>query len=784
MPSTIHAARILARFILVLIAMSLILIAILQISMTRSLPIVSGEREVASLEAPVRVERDNLGVAVIHAEIREDAFLAQGYVHAQERYPQMDLARRFIAGRLAELVGPIVAETDLDQRRYDFNRVTREILESMPADHRRMIESYTQGVNAGLADTRSPHPVYLALRHDPQPWTPEDCVRMALFMHTTLAFGEMSERMVNVMDESLPPQLVRFLTPHVTVHDAPVIGDRSVELPALPDSLTRVSSARNRANVAFPPEYGSNNWVVGPSMTEDGRAIVANDMHLGLSVPNTWHRAEIRTPELTLVGVSLPGVPGVVVGTNTRVSWGFTNVMGDFQDLIRLRINPENENEYLTPDGYVPFETREETVRIRGGETRTRTMHATRWGPVVDDLHDGTPCALAWPALDAETNNLNFLAMFDVETTDEALDVIEGWFGPPQNVVVADREGDIGWTLSGYLPKRRGFDGKRSADWSKPGVGWLPGEQQPRPRLTNPESGFITTANARTIPLDRAEELGHNWGNPVRQRRIARLLKESGAFDETDMLRIQLDTDVSSTFETYRRAFLDAIPKDEGAPALARARGIVASWNGRADLDQTGITILDLFRSRLHRTLIGALTAPCDELAPEFTYRWFQSDEVIRRLLVEKPSIMLPENHDTWEGFLRETATSVVEDLGVASKTDGELAWGKSNGAGISHLLSYAAPQLGPLLNAPDNNLPGHSRAVRVQGFSFGASQRLVVSPGRERDAILHMPTGQVMHPISRHRMDMHKDWVRGEATPLLATSRLNRLRLVPGGGE
>ncbi|MEQ9617374.1 MAG: penicillin acylase family protein [Phycisphaerales bacterium] len=766
---------------LVLIALLLVALAALFATLHGSLPVRGGERTLAGLSDEVRVERDALGIPVIRAATYADAVRAQGYVHAQERYFQMDLSRRFAAGRLAEVLGERLSDQDASQRLYGMQRVARAVLERMPEERRALLEAYASGVNAGLDDLATRPPEYFALMVAPEPWRPSDCVLCAMAMHQNLAFGERSERMVAMLRDTLPADIAAFLTPRFTLWDAPLFDEPAPELVPMPTSaVPSVASGETVASaIVDVPEYGSNGWAVGGTNTADGRAILANDMHLGLIVPNTWHRVELRTEGRVIAGVSLPGVPGIVVGSNGDVAWGFTNSMGDYQDLVRLVPAPGPGDSYMTPDGPEAYTSREETIRIKGGETRVLSVRETRWGPVVEPLHDGTEVALRWPAIDADRFNMNVLDVWAATSTEEALDVCASWLGPPQNCMIADRHGDIAWTISGYLPERVGFDGAIPADWSSGEIGWAVGEQFERPRIVNPDSGFVATANGRTVAAGASAAHGANWGNPVRQRRIRDRLREMDSVDERAMLGLQLDTDVTMVFDSYRAAALEAAGAID-APRGARARRLIEAWNGRADLGEPGMSILEAFRRALHKRVIDHLTAPTREAHDGFRYSWFQSDEVIRRIIEERPANLLPPGVDSWTGVYADAMERALVALKFVERTDEELAWGRVHRAQIRHPISMAVPQLGFLLDAPDDGLPGHTRAVRAQGPGFGASERLVVSPGRDEQGILHMPTGQVLHPLSDHRMDMHAAWVRGDATPLLAGETVATLRLVP----
>jgi len=769
-----------------LIALLLGLFALVFWVLLLSLPVETGERALTGLENPATVERDAAGIAVIRAESIEDAVRAQGFVHAQERFFQMDLLRRLTSGRLAALLGDIepVIQSDRMNKTYGFTGVADGVYSSMPPFQKALVDAYTEGVNAGLEALGARPPEYFALQSVPEPWAVTDCMFVGFAMHEGLSFSESVERMINVMDEALPRVLVDFLTPSTTRFDSPVVDDA----PYTPSPMPTAEMMRPfREKIVFdesmihePLELGSNNWVIAPERSASGFAMLANDMHLQLGVPNTWHRTELRTPGMALIGVSFPGMPGIVVGSNTHIAWGFTNVTGDFQDLVRLRIDPKNPSRYLTPDGPEQFGERVEVIEIRGSEPIEIVVYTTRWGPVVEDLHDGSPVALAWPALSAETNNFNIFDLYRAQRVEDALDIAAGWYGPPQNVVVADRDGAIGWTPSGYFPKRIGFSGSRSVDWSSGELGWASNAQHARPRVMNPESGYIVTANARTMGLEDSRDVGANWAIGCRAGRIAELIEVKGVLSEKDMLAVQLDTDVSAVYETYRAILLSRIAKGTSDPTLARVRRYVSEWRGTSDTDEQGMTILSVFRSVIYREAVPHLVAPCKEIDEKFSYGWFQSDEVLLRLLDERPVHFLPDSHDSWDVFLDDALAKTIERLGDSLESDAAMEWGVYRRTRIGHPLSLAVPQLSWLLDAPQLPVPGHPRAVRVQGRSFGASERLVVSPGNEAGAILHMPTGQVLHLLSRQRFAMHEDWARGTATPLIAGEPERVLSLTP----
>ncbi|TFG39509.1 MAG: penicillin acylase family protein [Candidatus Aminicenantes bacterium] len=431
-----------------------------------SLPQLEGEVRVAGLASTVTIERDTLGVPTIRGETRADVARALGFVHAQDRFFQMDLLRRKGAGELSELFGAATLETDRDARLHGFRAVAHKVVQGLPEKHRRLLDAYVEGVNAGLASLDQDPFEYLLLRLDPEPWREEDSVLVLYAMYFELNDSHGSrESARGLLADLIDPELAAFLVPRGTSWDAPLDGG-TMDVPPLPGTPT-TGLQPPPAGMATEEEtaaavVGSNNWAVAGSRTADGRAILADDMHLGLSLPNTWFRVTMGWPTgggdayRRITGITLPGSPALVAGSNSSVAWGFTNSYGDWSDLVILEIDGE---QYLTPDGPRDFEIRTETIEVRGGEPAIFEARWTIWGPVVDQDYLGRPRALRWIAHSTEGANLGFFEIEEASTIDEAMAAANRTGIPPQNFVCADSTGRIGWTIIGSIPNRQGFSG-------------------------------------------------------------------------------------------------------------------------------------------------------------------------------------------------------------------------------------------------------------------------------------------------------------------------------------
>jgi penicillin amidase len=778
-----------------------------------SLPRLAGDLVLPGLDAPARVERDALGVPVIRGTSRLDVARATGFVHAQERFFQMDLLRRRAAGELSELVGEVALEVDREVRVFRLRAVARRATEALGSDERRLLTGYTEGVNAGLRALDA-HPFeYLLLRAEPRPWQPEDSLLCALAMYLTLQSQLPGlESTLELMHDLLPSELVAFLAPRGTEWDAPLEGEpfAQPEIPG-PEVLDlrqepprAVARGERDAPVAFDPlrlagaeeaaVFGSNNWAVAGTHTAHGGALLANDMHLGHAVPNIWYRASLVLPgadgEQRVSGVMLPGVPFVVVGSNGHVAWGFTNSQGDWADLVVLEPDPLDPEAYLTPEGPRRLERATETIHVKGGPDDTLEVLSTIWGPVVDEDHRGRRRALAWVPLLEGGLNAAHVRMEGARSLDEALALAAAVGIPHQNFVCADASGRIGWTIMGRIPRRVGFDGRRPTSWadgSRRWDGWLRPEEYPR--VVDPPVGRIWTANARVVSGDALAIVGfggYDLGARARQIRDDLLALERAT--EADMLRVQLD-DRALFLERWRALLLEVLAPEVTTkdPRRAEARRHLEAWGGRASVDSVGYRLVRTFRTRMARAVFDPLLAPCREADERLDYKGRRPDRGVRQwegplwaLVTERPLHLLDPGFESWEALLLASLDEVLDELTNDGAALADRTWGDHNTVPFRHPLSAAVPALGRWLDMPRRALPGDGNMPRVQYTFAGASERLAVSPGREENGYFHMPCGQSGHPLSPHYGDGHDAWAQGEPTPFLPGPAVHVLTLRP----
>lgn len=785
--------RIVLRVVAIVIVLLLAAVALAGWMLRRSLAPDDERLALAGLDGAVTIATDSLGIPTITATTSHDVAFAQGYAHARDRRFQMELLRRNAAGRLAEVFGPLALEADREKRALGFGAVAESALAVVAPERRALWTAYAAGVNAWDAHHPAP-PEFLALGIPREPWRPQDFVLVIASMFYDLQFDGDNERMVETMDRALPAGLVAFLTPDRTPGDVLLAGDSAYAPPPIPPATEFDARAKGASAAALlapraaslvaaieEPARGSNNWAIAPMRTRAGRAILCGDPHLGLSVPTIWHRQRLEAPGLAISGATLPGTIGVVIGANPHVAWSLTNVEGDFIDRVRVKPVAGDSSRYQGPAGPEPFRMRREIIRVHGRKPDTLDVRETRWGPVFRDVRDEW-LALEWGALKPAAYD------FDFETANRASDVaslfaaIDGYRGPAQNFVAADDQGHIGWRIGGRLPRRGGFDARRPRDGAS-GAGWT-GEvpQDSMPRVIDPPAGFVTTANQRTVGGEGWRAIGNAAGMPWRARRIHDQLASRSDWDARSAAALQNDLDDALLHDTAvaldRALTPEAIGHDS---TLAAARRLVDRWEHRADTTSASHAFLRQARVALHQLLLEPLVAPCLAGDSSFVYFWNLEDEVVRRLLDERPMNLLAPRFVSYDALALAAADSAAVRLErrYPGRPLERITWGMVNRSRIRHPLGAAVPALGRWLNMPDVALAGGSSVVRVARSGVGASLRIVVDFGGER--IFSLPGGESGHFLSKHYGDEYADWVAGRYGPLDPGTAKHRIELTPG---
>jgi penicillin G amidase len=732
---------------------------------------------VSGLKHPTTIGFDRYGVPHIRAENREDAFVALGYISARDRLFQMDLLRRKAAGRLAEVFGSDLVESDIFSRRMGFEQLSEMILARLPDAQVAALNAFSVGANQAMRDAWVWPFEFLLLRYQPKLWRPQDSLLVALDL-AGLSLTDDQERAASVMRAALPASVVEFLTPESDCYNellAPRAPERcaGAAIPAAElAELMREAAARPEQSGATGvgearPMRGSNGWVVSGSMTRDGRAILANDMHLFLETPNSWGQAVLSYGDVRVEGLFFPGLPMIISGSNGHVAWGMTSVEGDFSDLVRVRRDPSAVGRYFdSRHSSTPFLERVERIDVRGDTSTELLVQETEWGPLVEPLL-GEGAAIHWTMLDPDATNLNLIEMDQVKTTQEALPLLRSAGTPPLNGLVADSTGSIGWTFMGKIPKRRGFDGVFSEYWDNAAISWdgYLGAAE-TPYRIDPPNGYLVSANQRMLSRSEfASTLGHDFSGGYRAFEIDRSLAKMHGVSENEMAMLQLDTR-ADPYRYYQKLAIDAL---NGATddAHKKIREAALAWDGKAETDSLGLPMIVEFRKRVIDAILSPLLARCRKIDSDFSYVWTGVDVPIQRLIDSSRVDLVPPPYRDWTSFIREMLDQSAARVSTLSgQSVDRLRWGDANKAEQPHPLSAASPVLAWLLNMPRAPMAGCAQCVRFyhaeNGKSSGANARIVVSPGHEEDGLIQMAGGQSGHFISAHYNDQEADWVAG----------------------
>lgn len=778
---------------IVLLLAALLALAVLGawLFLRASLPQLDGKRTSPLLSGAVTVTRDANGVPTISGANRLDLAYATGFVHGQERFFQMDLLRRSAAGELAELFGPKALPIDRAHRLHRFRARAAEVLARLNPEQRQFVERYAAGVNDGL-DALGARPFEYALTGAaPRRWTPADSMLVVWAMYLDLQGNQEAHELARGwLARHLDPAQRAFLLPEASEWDAPLdapgVALAQAPIPASAPAWWGRKEAvppRQVAGVHFADSVGSNNYALAGTRTGSGAAIVSDDMHLGLQLPNTWYRLVLRFPDAhgeqrRVVGVSLPGAPPlVIVGSNGHVAWSFTNSYADTLDLLRLGTDPARAGQVKTPAGWETPGEHPETILVKGQAPERLVVRETSLGPIREA--GGELYAVHWVAHSPLALNLEHLKLETAATLDEALAVAATDGIPAQNIVAGDDHGNIGWTVAGALPRReaggRGLAVSFPLDEDGAAPTWrallLPGEH---PRVVNPPGGQLVTANNRQLAGPQAQMLGDGgFDLGARAHQLGQDLRQLG--DKAGVPAVfgaALD-DRALYVQGWRDRLL-ALLDDRavaGHPQRAEVRRLLKeSWDGHASTGSSGYRLAQQFRWALYELLFAGANAEMEKLDPKAnmaiaTSRW---PGALVRLLDERPAAWLPPGYASWQELQLAAVDRAVAEISKDGTPLAQATWGLRNTAQIAHPISMALPFLRRWLGAPPDQLPGDANMPRVAGPKFGQSERLTVSPGREEEGLFDMPGGQSGHPLSPWFLRGHEDWVHGRPTPLL----------------
>lgn len=809
---------------------------------SRSLPIYEGTYLMDGLESPVTIIRDANAVPHIRASTDHDAFYALGLVHAQDRLWQMELSRRAAQGRLSEILGGRTLGIDRLMKTLDLYGLASRSFELQSDRTKMILEAYAKGVNAWIRQVNVDAmgrgaPEFFVFGAELSPWTPADSLAILKVMALRLSGAARNEVRRARTLLALPPERVADMLPDYPVGATIVPGRadagggvRRAEGAPEWDVSHLVDRCEGQdcdpldpLAVALgappPPEFAgaSNAWAVGGQRTSSRKPLLANDPHLWLSAPSIWHLADVKGETVAAIGAALPGTPVLAVGHNRTLGWGLTNANVDDADLYVERLNPDNPDQYLLPDGtWAAFETRTIRVAVAGEVTRTETVRWTRHGPVLTGdqfgantiTPDGHVTALRWTALTYEDRSMTALVnLLYSAKIDDAVAATADVVAPAQNVTLADADG-VALVVAGRIPLRSAeslskgkvpSSGSIAAnDWQ----GYLPAKDNPR--AVRPRAGAVANANNRTSDLPFPRHITFDWARPYR---IARLEKELLALDfhsRDGFVALQNDS-----VSEMARAVLPLIARDlwwrEGTPVIKdqkrrRALDILAEWNG--EMDRHGpepLIFMEWVRAltrRLAADELGALFPVFSGPHPLFVERVFSN--------VDGAAVWCDVNKTPERETCAQVASLALDDAlarlvrDYGSNVDG-WRWGEEHVAVHRHTPFGYVPVLNLFFNIENETSGGDNTLLRGQTLGKGevpfrnthaAGLRVVYDFADLDNSLMIISTGQSGHPFSRFYDHLAEIWARGGMIPMsmdeadARAGALGVIELLPSGNS
>ena len=773
-----------------------------------ALPILEGKKTVFGLTKSVTVERDEQGIVTIKAKNRLDVAVATGFIHAQERFFQMDLLRRNSAGELSSLFGSAALDYDKSIRTHRFRERAIEIVKKLPAEEKAFLKAYTRGVNQGLKYISSQPFEYLLLQQEPTQWSEEDSILTVFSMYIDLQYRDgQRERTLGLMKAILSADVYAFLNPKGSIWDAAIDNSQYQPSPLPTKAWPSASSAflnniekpeslaQNKKQLSYQADEfpGSNNWGISGEISSTGSAIIANDMHLGIRVPNTWFRASFEYPSndraIKITGATLPGTPNVIVGSNGHVAWGFTNSYGDYSDVIKIEtVNAGKQ--YKTPDGLKDFSFHKQLIAVKDEQPVEVIIKETIWGPIIGENHLGQQLAYRWVAHDNKAVNFTAKELELATNVEQAFNIAARSGIPSQNMMVGDKSGNVGWTIMGPIPKKFGNAGEIPQFWHLGENGWQ-GYLAPEeyPKVINPQNKRLWTANSRVVGGEMLRKIGNGgYALGARAAQIRDDLSSLPTFNEKSLLAIGLD-DRALFLTRWQKFLIDNVLNEQALETNSHFKEIKTLLTNdnelSASVNSVNYRLVRNFRINVRNLVFGELNSTFENLSDAYNFRSIrnQVETPLWQLITEQPDNFLMRPLASWQAIFEQALQTTIDDMTLLESGNKQAltkaTWGQQNISEIKHPLSKSVPFIGKWFDMPEKALSGDSFMPKVQGKTFGASQRMVVSPGHEETGIFHMPTSQAGHPWSPYYGKGHSDWEEGNPSPFLPGKTKYKLTLL-----
>jgi penicillin G amidase len=769
---------------------------------TAALPVLDGDLHLAGLSAPVIVRRDWHGVPHIEATTQEDLFVAQGYVTAQDRLWQMDTYRRNANGELAEVMGRSLIKHDIAQRVLQFRSTAERIYSQLSPAERERLDAYARGVNLYIDQHQdSLPPEFRLLGYHPKHWIGADSLSIGTMMVETLdsrwdaklGRERVSQRLHNAKLES-------DLYPVGSWRDHPPTGEKvdlSEPRPASApnnddedDDRTQAAAIGHedipalRSAVGMPAcaecVPGSNNWVISGQHTASGKSLLANDMHLSLTVPNIWYMADLRAPGYHTAGVTLVGMPFVIAGHNEHVAWGFTALYGDVQDLYLEKLDGKGNYE-ATDRSWKPLEVDHEVIHVRGGKDVTVDVQLTAHGPLLNPIftREKRPISLKWTLYDSTIGSIPVYAMNVASNWREFSAALADWSWPTQNVVYSDDQGHIAYHAVGKIPVRPGgLVSVPIKDTAHEWLGYVPFAGLPG--VVDPPSGFLATANSRVTTDKSPYPLTLDWADPYRTERIYKSLQGRDRLRREDMLTVQTDIYSEADQELGHR-FAYAIDHAAGVDQrLRKAADLMRSWDGRLGTDSAAASLVTQTREVLRRMI---LQSKLDE--DSGAYEWSESNFAMEEIVMHASADWLPPGYRDWDAAMADAVRQALKQ-GKAPADVSRWTYGSWHVVDIEHPLAQMLPSILRIAGTGAQPLSGDGITVKQVGRAFGPSQRFTMDWSDIDDSTENIVLGESGNALSPYFRDQWNDYYDGTTfalpftPPAVAAQTQHSLHLLP----
>lgn len=751
--------------LLLIVVLGLACTAVVYGVLSLSLPALDGKGQSSHISNNVKISRDLLGQAVINANNRNDAAYGLGYAHGQDRFFQMDLLRRNAAGELSALFGKAALELDKKMRFHQLRKRSRAILKILPKADKQLLKSYAHGVNEGLAQVGYTSFEYLLTGKAQKPWQSEDSLLVIFSMYLDLqsATFKRDQALIQI-EQAYGQKMVKFLT-QPSQYQAALDGSKLT--PFADDIPTLPAQAQHTVNnIQTNQERGSNNWAVTGAHTQTGAAMLSDDMHLSMAVPVIWYRAQLNytqnAKQSQITGVSLPGAPAIVVGSNNKIAWGFTNGYIDTADWIAL--NDDSKTWQV-----------DEPIALPDGGVENYPLILSEYGPVK--YINEKPYALSWAAHQLYAVDMDLLKLEQASTVDDAIAIASNVGIPVQNLMVVDSQGSAAWKHMGGIPARN-TPSELSVNTNEYSAFFEQNENE-RPFVKNPQSGRLWTGNSRVVSAIDNRRFGNGgYALGARSSQIRDRLFEKQTFAESDFYALQLDNQARFLMP-WHTLLLNQLKKDKSKNKQYISE--LENWQQCACPSSVGYTLVKRYRSALINTVFASMENKLNEQSGTLKYVKRDLEPAIWQLINTRPDSWVNPEYKNWDeqlsGAFNQTVTALRAEYGDNLQN---WQWGKVNALNIEHPFAKQMPILAKFLNMPIAPGFGDSYMPAVQGKSFGASQRFIAQPGHLENAIMAVPGGQSGHPLSEFYRAGFSDYIEGKHTPLLPQTLIHQIIIEP----